>query len=137
MILIMMKFIWSLALILLLPLLSMAQRNEQAYGNVKAENGEPLIGATVVNTRTEAGSITDQEGAFSLEVQSGDTLRFSFLGYAGYDLLWRPELSLPLSVELSSTSTLLRASTAHLWRCSVSLANFSAASALALAMSSS
>lgn len=107
MMLIMMKIIKFFTLFLFLPLLSMAQGIEQAYGNINADNGEPLIGATVVNTRTEAGSITDQEGIFSIEVQAGDTLRFSFLGYAGYDLIWQPELGLPLRIELSSTSSLL------------------------------
>lgn len=52
-----------------------------ASGTVTSSNGEPLIGVTVLEQGTTNGTITDLEGKFSLQVQSGATLEFSFMGY--------------------------------------------------------
>lgn len=104
---IMIKIFWYLAFLVFLPALTIAQQTEQVYGHIIAESGEPLIGATVVNTRTAQGSVSNQEGAFSLDGRSGDTLRFSFLGYAGYELVWSADLDLPLRIKLNATPTLL------------------------------
>ncbi len=51
-------------------------------GTVKDESGEPLIGASVYVLETKAGSMTDDEGKFSLTVPQGEavTVRFSYLG---------------------------------------------------------
>lgn len=52
-----------------------------ASGTVTSSNGEPLIGVTVLEQGTTNGTITDLDGKFSLQVQSGATLEFSFMGY--------------------------------------------------------
>lgn len=50
-------------------------------GNVKDENGEPLIGATVLPRNSTAGTVTDIDGNFSLEVPANGALDISYVGY--------------------------------------------------------
>lgn len=54
---------------------------------VSAEDNEPIIGASVMVKGTTVGTVTDVNGAFSLEVPaSAKTLTFSFVGMVGKDL---------------------------------------------------
>lgn len=101
------NFTALLTIFFLFTALAEAQQNSSVYGSIITENDRPLIGATVLNARTGQGAVTDQDGQFALEAGAGDSLRFSFLGYAGQTLIWRPELDLPLTIRLSATSTLL------------------------------
>ncbi len=48
---------------------------------VDSENGEPLIGASVVIEGTTQGVVTDLDGNFTLKVNQGQTILFRFLGY--------------------------------------------------------
>jgi TonB-linked SusC/RagA family outer membrane protein len=50
-------------------------------GTVTDANGEPIIGANVVEKGTTNGNITDVNGKFSLNVSPGATLVISFIGY--------------------------------------------------------
>lgn len=59
---------------------AIAQRT--VSGTVTDEAGEPLIGATVVALGTTTGTVTDINGAFTLQVPSGiNTLQISYTGY--------------------------------------------------------
>ena len=60
--------------------ISLAQ-DRTVSGIVSDENGEPLIGATVAIEGTSAGTITDVNGAYTLSVEAGTRLKFSFVGY--------------------------------------------------------
>ena len=51
-------------------------------GHVKDALGEPIIGANVFVKGTSQGTITDMDGAYSINVDKGETLVFSFIGYA-------------------------------------------------------
>lgn len=51
-------------------------------GNVTDESGIPLPGATVVVEGTTNGVSSDFDGNFSIEAQQGQSLIFSFVGYA-------------------------------------------------------
>ena len=46
-----------------------------------AANGEPIIGASVLEVGTTNGTITDWDGNFSLNVQNGAQLQVSYMGY--------------------------------------------------------
>lgn len=60
----------------------MAQTNV-VTGTVTDPTGEPLIGVNVVvKDNPNVGTITDMDGAFSLEVGNGKVLVFSYIGYA-------------------------------------------------------
>ena len=50
-------------------------------GKVVDVNGEPLVGASVVEAGTSNGTITDLDGAFVLSVEPNVTLHVSYVGY--------------------------------------------------------
>lgn len=50
-------------------------------GTITGPDGSPLTGATVLEKGTTNGTITDLDGKFSLNVEDGATLIFSFVGY--------------------------------------------------------
>lgn len=50
-------------------------------GRVLDSNGEPLVGATVINKGETNGTITDIEGNFVLSVPDSAVLKISYLGY--------------------------------------------------------
>lgn len=50
-------------------------------GTVYDNNGEPIIGANVVIKGTTIGVLTDIDGKFSLDVEKGNELIVSFIGY--------------------------------------------------------
>lgn len=50
-------------------------------GMVVDQEGEPLIGATVMVKGTTTGSATDVDGRFSIKAKAGDELVFSYVGY--------------------------------------------------------
>lgn len=76
------KFLWAMLIMLPLMFVSVAAvAQTTASGTVTSTNGEPLIGVTVLEQGTTNGTITDLDGKFSLNVQSGATLDFSFMGY--------------------------------------------------------
>lgn len=50
-------------------------------GIVKDENGEPVVGANVVEKGTSNGTITDMDGNFSLSISEGSKLSITYIGY--------------------------------------------------------
>ncbi|MEZ4933869.1 MAG: TonB-dependent receptor [Saprospiraceae bacterium] len=51
-------------------------------GTVSDDAG-PLIGATVIIQGTGSGTVTDIDGSFSLQANTGDVLEISYTGYSG------------------------------------------------------
>lgn len=58
----------------------------QISGTVKDTNGEPVIGASVIQKGTTKGVVTDINGIFNINVDPGTMLRFSSIGYADVEL---------------------------------------------------
>ena len=58
-------------------------------GQVVDETGEPLVGATVKVKDSNAGTITDFDGNFQLDVKSNATLVISYLGYKNREVAVR------------------------------------------------
>lgn len=54
---------------------------QKISGSVKDVNGDPIIGATVMEGGTTNGTITDFDGNFVLEVADGAELDISYIGY--------------------------------------------------------
>ena len=73
-------------------------------GQVTDSNGEPIIGANVVVKGTTAGTITDFDGNYSLDVPENATLIFSYLGMASQEI---PVTSNTLSVVLKEDNQVL------------------------------
>ena len=71
---------WLMAVFCLIPQMVLAQ-NVSVQGTVTDENGETMIGVSVLVKGTNTGVITDLDGNFSLSVPSGSTLVFSYIGY--------------------------------------------------------
>ncbi|SFI94640.1 SusC/RagA family TonB-linked outer membrane protein [Myroides guanonis] len=73
------KFKWTLALFMaLIVQVSFAQ--EKTLSGVVTESGVPLPGATVIVKGTQHGTQTDLDGRYTLKVNPGDVLVFSFIG---------------------------------------------------------
>ena len=63
------------------------QQGKRITGTVKDPNGEPVIGANVMEKGTTNGTITDVEGRISLNVASSDaTLIITYIGYASTEI---------------------------------------------------
>ena len=60
------------------------------------QNGESLIGVSVVETGTTNGTVTDFDGNFSLDVEKGKTLTFSYMGYASVEQTAAPTMRIQL-----------------------------------------
>lgn len=65
----------------LLAPVAMAQQRTVS-GTVVDETGQPLPGVNIVITGTQTGTSTDFDGKYTLEVNKGQKLKFSYLGYA-------------------------------------------------------
>ena len=59
------------------------QQAKAIKGTVVDENGEPVIGATVLvmGSKTAQGTVTDFDGNFSVNVKPGQKLKITYIGY--------------------------------------------------------
>lgn len=64
---------------LLIPLQASAQ-NKDVAGTVVDEQGEPLIGVSVIVKNTTSGTFTDMDGKYSIQVPTNAILEFKFMG---------------------------------------------------------
>ena len=74
----------AFALACALPLVSWAQQT--VSGTVTDDNGLPLPGATVVVQNTNRGTTTDFDGKYQIQAIQGETLTFSYVGYASQNI---------------------------------------------------
>ena len=68
--------------VLLLALMSTAAWAQTVSGTVTDENNQPLPGATVIVQGTTTGASTDFDGKYQINATQGQTLVFSYVGYA-------------------------------------------------------
>jgi len=73
--------IYTLIMIFLVLGISAFAQKLGVEGTVKTTQGESLPGATVLVKGTTTGVLTDFDGHYSIQAQSGDVLVFSFVGY--------------------------------------------------------
>lgn len=65
---------------------AMAQRT--ITGTVRSdESGDPLIGVNITVKGTTTGTVTDIDGTYSIEASTGQTLVFSYIGYATQEVV--------------------------------------------------
>ena len=82
-----------------------AQQTENCTGIVVDQNGETVIGASVVVKGTTNGTITGFEGDFSIpNVKKGDIIQISFIGYTTQEVVWKGQ---PLNVTLKEDTKTL------------------------------
>jgi len=71
-------------------------------GIVKDNNGEPVIGASVLEKNTTNGTVTDLNGAFSISIEPSSTLSISFIGYKTYIIVVSKSSSLNVVLQEDS-----------------------------------
>ncbi len=62
------------------------QQQQQITGQITDEQGNPLIGANIVEKGTNNGTVTDIDGIFSLQVEEGAVLHISYIGYLSQEI---------------------------------------------------
>lgn len=102
------KFLTALCFLMLLitPLLAQTPKRIVVQGTVtSAEDGEPLIGATVqIASNTKSGVITDFDGRYKIRVRKGAKLIVSYVGMKSKTVLVKGQR---LDIKLKSDAKLL------------------------------
>ena len=80
------------------------QDKKQITGTVVDEQGEPVIGANVVEKGTTNGVITDIDGKFSMNVAENGSLEISYLGYATQSVNTKGKTNFPIALKEDSHS---------------------------------
>lgn len=76
---------------------SQQQNDRRIIGTVTDSKGEPVVGANVVVKGTTNGTITDENGKFTLnDAKKGDMLEISFIGYTSQNILLSGQSSLKI-----------------------------------------
>ncbi|MBR1766858.1 MAG: carboxypeptidase-like regulatory domain-containing protein [Bacteroidales bacterium] len=100
-------FLLLLIFFLLAPLSAMAQTATLSGTITDAATGETLIGATVVDTRSGKGTVTNLYGHYSLTIpRDSVSLKVSFVGYEPQHFNLRLDANRELNVKLASSLTL-------------------------------
>lgn len=62
------------------------QQKKVITGSVIDEEGTPIIGANIVEVGTTNGTITDNNGSFSFEIEDKAVIKISYIGYLDQDI---------------------------------------------------
>ena len=73
-------------------------------GTVSDVSGLPLPGASVLVKGTATGTSTDFDGKYSIKVDQGATLVFSFVGYTSQEILVGASSSINVTMQDSAES---------------------------------
>ncbi len=81
----------------------------KVQGIVTDEKGQPVIGANVSVPNTTLGTITDIDGAYTLLVPKGSTLKFSYIGYTEQSIPLKNQkvLNVQLSEDVATLNELI------------------------------
>ena len=71
-------------------------------GNVTDEQGLPLPGATVLEAGTSNGTTTDFDGNYSITVNDGAEIQFSYVGYSTVNQTVNGQDTINVSMEPSN-----------------------------------
>ncbi len=97
-------FTRAMILVMLLVNTATAFAQIKVSGTVTDSTGEPLYGATVLEKGTSNGTKTDFDGNYTLNVNEGKTLIFSYLGFQTFEAVVKGNT---LNVELKEDNNLL------------------------------
>jgi len=75
------------------------QTKKKVVGNVKDENGEPLIGVTIAIKGQSGGTTTDVNGNYSLELTEPNVLVVSYIGYKRQFIDYKGQQTINLKME--------------------------------------
>ncbi|MCR4773613.1 MAG: SusC/RagA family TonB-linked outer membrane protein [Prevotella sp.] len=74
----------------------------QIKGTVIDENGEPIIGASVLVKGTKTGAVTNIDGQFTLNASAGSTISVSYLGYKSQQVKAKSGITVKLLPEATT-----------------------------------
>lgn len=90
-------FKWCICLCLLFFVQVAFAQQMSVTGVITARSdGYPVIGASIVQTGTTNGNVSDLDGKFTLEVPAGSTLTISYIGYKSVTLKATPVMNIVL-----------------------------------------
>ena len=92
------KYLLFLQIFLLLSLNAFAQTSN-VEGVVTDNNQQPLPGASISVEDTDRGTITDFEGKYSIKVEEGETLVFTYVGFKPKKITFNGNTSLNVVLE--------------------------------------
>ncbi|MBC8755801.1 SusC/RagA family TonB-linked outer membrane protein [Kordia sp. YSTF-M3] len=93
------KFNGVLTLLLALMVQLALAQEKTVKGTVSDDSGIPLPAASVVVKETKAGTSTDFDGNFSIQVNQGQTLVFSYVGYEDKEVTVGAESTINVSLK--------------------------------------
>lgn len=80
--------------------MAVAQSKQVTGTVISAEDGEPIIGASVVVKGTTTGTVTDFDGNFELSVPtSANTLQFSYIGMTSQEMPIKPTMKVTMKAD--------------------------------------
>lgn len=79
-------------------------KTHQLQGTVYDENGEPVIGASVMVKGTSIGTATNLEGDFVLNVPSKGILVVSYVGYKSQEIVLKGQRKIDIHLEVDAGS---------------------------------
>ncbi len=82
-----------------LSLAAFAQ-NLSVSGRVIDENSQPAIAASIIVSNTNTGTVTDENGRYTISVKRGQILIFSYLGYKEQQVLITNQTTVDVQLEL-------------------------------------
>ncbi|WP_298315937.1 TonB-dependent receptor [uncultured Aquimarina sp.] len=94
----------KLTIILFSLFLSIAYAQNTVSGTVTDAEGTPLPGVNIIQKGTNNGSSTDFNGFYTIEISSGSTLVFSFIGFESKEIIVNSQST--INVTLTSGSQL-------------------------------
>jgi TonB-linked SusC/RagA family outer membrane protein len=71
-------------------------------GTVKDANGEPIVGASVIEKGTSRGTVSDIDGHYSLRVKQGAVLTISYVGFTAQEVKAADNASITLKEDQTS-----------------------------------
>ena len=74
------------------------QQKKTISGKIVDEQGEPVIGANIMEQGTTNGTITDFDGVFSLSVEEDAILHISYIGYLSQEITTKGKSTLQITL---------------------------------------
>ncbi|HLO55501.1 MAG TPA: carboxypeptidase-like regulatory domain-containing protein [Saprospiraceae bacterium] len=78
---------YSLTILLVILCFNLAFNQQTIKGNIYDSENNPLLGANVIIKGRTNGTVTDINGAFSINANEGDILVISYAGYQTYEII--------------------------------------------------
>lgn len=95
------KFI---VLVLALLCCFISVKAQQVTGKITAVDGTPLIGVNISVKETNTGTVSESNGTFQIAASAGNTLVFSYIGFATYELTLGNEKNLDVTLKEDAQS---------------------------------